>query len=80
MVKTTPKSVYTGALTSIVPFRQYLATAATRPNLLPPWWNAEKQKECEAFGESDAWSDLRKKTSKQDIINYYGDGKSANCN
>jgi hypothetical protein len=33
--KTTPPSVYTGAPSSIEPFRQYLAKAATRPNLLP---------------------------------------------
>ncbi|KAF1851614.1 uncharacterized protein K460DRAFT_362375 [Cucurbitaria berberidis CBS 394.84] len=73
--KTTPRSVYTGASSSIEPFRQYLAKAATRPNLLPPWWTADKQKECEAFGESGAWSDLRKKVTKQEMIQHYGDDK-----
>jgi splicing suppressor protein 51 len=73
--RTTPRSIYSGASSSIEPFRQYLAKAATRPNMLPPWWDAEKQKECEAFGESGAWSDLRRRTSKQEIIDYYGDDK-----
>ncbi|CAO2657805.1 Nn.00g070650.m01.CDS01 [Neocucurbitaria sp. VM-36] len=73
--KTTPRSVYTGAGSSIEPFRRYLAKAATRSSLLPSWWTADKQKECEAFGESGAWSDLRKKVTKQEMIQHYGDEK-----
>jgi splicing suppressor protein 51 len=73
--KTTPRSIYSGTSSSIEPFREYLAKAATRPNMLPPWWDADKQEECEAFGESGAWSDLRHRTSKQEIIDYYGDDK-----
>ncbi|KAJ4366120.1 hypothetical protein N0V83_007755 [Neocucurbitaria cava] len=73
--KTTPNSVYAGASSSIVPFRQYLAKAATRRNILPSWWTADKQKECEAFGESGAWSDLRRKVTKQEMIQHYGDDK-----
>lgn len=69
------RSVYTGAKSSIEPFQDYLKLAATRRNLLPPWWNAEKQKECEAFGESGAWSDLRKKVTKAETIAHYGDDK-----
>jgi splicing suppressor protein 51 len=72
--KTTPRSVYSGASSSIQPFREYLAKA-TRKNLLPPWWSAEKQKECEAFGESGAWQDLRRKVLKQEVIEHYGDEK-----
>jgi splicing suppressor protein 51 len=73
--KTTPGSIYTGASSSIAPFRQYLAKAATR-NVLPPWWNADKQKECEAFGESGAWQDLRRRVTKQEVIDHYGDQRS----
>ena len=72
--KTTPRSVYTGAPSSIEPFRGYLAKAATR-KVLPPWWDAEKQKECEAFGESGAWQDLRRRVTKQEVIQHYGDQK-----
>lgn len=57
------------------PFPQYLAKAGTRSNLLPPWWDAEKQKECEAFGKSGAWQDLRRGLSKQELIDHYGDEK-----
>ena len=74
--KKAPNSVYTGAASSIGPFRNYLALAATRPGLLPPWWTPEKQKECEAFGESGAWQDLRKKVTKQQVIQHYGDEKA----
>lgn len=74
--KVTPNSLYIGAASGIGLFRQYLAKAGTIPNLLPPWWNAEKKKECEEFGESGAWSDLRTKVSKQEVIEHYGDGKA----
>jgi splicing suppressor protein 51 len=74
--KTAPQSIYTGASSSIKPFRKYLAKASARPNVLPPWWNAAKQTECEAFGESGAWSNLRKDVNKQDIIDHYGDQKT----
>ena len=70
--KTTPQSVYTGASSSIVPSRKYLTQAAKRAGLLPTWWNAEKQKKCEAFGESGAWQDLRKRVEKQEMIQHYG--------
>lgn len=73
---TTPHSVYTGAASSIEPFRQYLTKAATRPNLLPSWWSLEKQKACEAFGESSAWNDLRRKVTKAEMIQHYGDEKA----
>ncbi|KAF1365201.1 hypothetical protein EJ07DRAFT_95384 [Lizonia empirigonia] len=71
--KTMPRSVYTGASSSAEPFRQYLDKAAARPALLPPWWTAEKSKECIIFGESGAWSDLRKAVTKQEVIQHYGD-------
>lgn len=69
-----PSSVYTGASSSIVPFREYLRLAAQIPGYLPDWWNAEKQKECEDFGESNEnWSSLKRKASKEEIIKHYGD-------
>jgi splicing suppressor protein 51 len=71
------RSVYTGASSSIEPFREYLGLAATRHNLLPPWWNAEKQKACEAFGESGVWNDLRRKVTKAEMNAHYGDEKMA---
>ncbi|KAF2820249.1 hypothetical protein CC86DRAFT_374458 [Ophiobolus disseminans] len=73
--KIAPRSINSGASSSIEPFRKYLDLAATRKNLLPPWWNAEKRKECEAFGESGAWQDLRRDVTKQQVINRYGDDK-----
>jgi mitochondrial splicing suppressor protein 51 len=73
--KIIPYSVYAGAPSSVQPFRQYLDNATARHNLLPPWWTAEKGKECAIFGESGAWSDLRKKVTKQEVIEQYGDDR-----
>lgn len=73
--KTSPPSVYTGASSSVVPFRQYLAKTETRTGLLPPWWSTDKQKECETFGQSGARNNLREKVTKQDVIQHYGDDK-----
>jgi splicing suppressor protein 51 len=72
-VKILACSIHSGYPSSIVPFRLYLDNAATRPNLLPPWWNAEKRKECEVFGERGAWNDLRCRVEKPQLIDYYGD-------
>jgi splicing suppressor protein 51 len=59
--KVDPNSVYTGATSSIQGFKQFMHLAASR-NLLPPWWSAEKLKQCEDFGENgDNWSSLRTK-------------------
>lgn len=74
-MKITPDSVYSGAGSSSKPFRQFLAQAATRSSLLPPWWSDAKVQECVEVGESGAWSDLRKKVTKTDIIERYGDGQ-----
>ncbi|KAF2033096.1 hypothetical protein EK21DRAFT_59221 [Setomelanomma holmii] len=72
--KTMPNSLYSGAASSIQPFRQYIAQASAR-KVLPSWWNDEKRKECEAFGESGAWNDLRRRVSKREIVEHYGDQK-----
>jgi splicing suppressor protein 51 len=70
--KTTPPSIYTGAASSTEPFRQYLNRATACKGLLPPWWTSEKIEECVVFGESGAWSDIRKKVTKQGVIQHYG--------
>lgn len=73
--KKSPGSIYSGASSSLVPFREFLSKASSR-KLLPAWWNAEKQGQCEALGESGAWNDLRKKVGKQEVIDHYGDQKA----
>ncbi|EEU47058.1 uncharacterized protein NECHADRAFT_78094 [Fusarium vanettenii 77-13-4] len=45
-------TIYAGADDSLPAFRQFLELAATREDLLPPWWTPEKQRECEEFGMS----------------------------
>lgn len=74
--KTAPQSIYTGATSSTKPFLQYLAKAATRASLLPPWWIDDKAQECVAFGNSGAWSDLRKEVTKDEVMQHYGDAKA----
>lgn len=71
-MKVSSQSVYVGSPSSIKPFRLYLKNAAA---LLPSWWTDAKTEECVTFGESGAWSDLRKKVTKSDITEHYGDGK-----
>jgi hypothetical protein len=73
--ETDPDSVYRGSSTSIEPFRIFVQVASSRRNLLPPWWNDTKKSECEVYGESGNWSDLRKKATKQSIMDHYGDQK-----
>ncbi|KAI1277355.1 putative MYND domain protein [Xylaria sp. FL0933] len=67
-------SIYGGAKSSITGFRKFLRLAASRPGLLPPWWNASKQKACEALGMSSSqWHDLRCAVEKSDVVEHYGD-------
>lgn len=74
--KTDAKSVYSGAASSIEGFRKYLQLASSRSKVLPPWWDADKQKDCEDLGESDTeWSNLKHKVKKQDLVDRYGDQK-----
>jgi splicing suppressor protein 51 len=74
--KPTPNSIYTGKPSSIEPFKKFLALAATRRGLLPPWWDAEHQRECEKWAESGEWNDVRKKVTKAQMIQHYGDEKA----
>ncbi|KAF2006464.1 hypothetical protein P154DRAFT_217803 [Amniculicola lignicola CBS 123094] len=69
--KQSPYSIYSGASDSVVAFRHFLDLASSRSNLLPGWWNADKQKACEEFGMSDNWSSLKAKVSKQSVIDQY---------
>ena len=70
-----PESLYTDASNSLTPFRHFLRLAASRPNLLPSWWNDAKKDECEAFGQRDSFSNLSKKTNKAEIMAYYQNPK-----
>ncbi|RYP79911.1 hypothetical protein DL770_006450 [Monosporascus sp. CRB-9-2] len=76
-----PDSVYASATNDPLPgFRRFLDKAsATTGGLLPPWWSADKQRECEDLGMSsatgDGWTSLRKKIQKGDVTDHYGDAK-----
>lgn len=73
-------SIYTpaGAANPPAGFQKYLTQAASKPGLLPPWWNEEKQKECEALAMAgDDWLALNKKVQKGDINGHYGDDRFA---
>ncbi|RYN63542.1 hypothetical protein AA0119_g12843 [Alternaria tenuissima] len=74
--KPMPDSIYTGTSSSIRPFKKFLSLAATREGLLPPWWTAEHHRGCEKFAESGEWNDVRKKVTKAQMIQHYGDDKA----
>ncbi|EFQ95321.1 hypothetical protein PTT_06719 [Pyrenophora teres f. teres 0-1] len=74
--KPMPNSIYTGKPSSIEPFKKFLSLAATRKGLLPAWWTAEHQRGCEKFAESGEWKDVRKKVTKAQMIQHYGDDKA----
>lgn len=57
-------------------FRRFMRLAGSRPGLLPPWWTAEKQRECEHFGmDSSNFQNLCGAVEKGDIIEYYRDSR-----
>ena len=68
-------TIYTGASDSTAGFRKFIQLASARANLLPSWWNSEKQKECENFGLGDNFSNLKRKVNKAAIQEHYGDDK-----
>lgn len=69
-------SLYGGASSGLNGLRKFLIKTASRPGLLPAWWNADKQKECEALGmDSSQWQDLRCKIEKSDVIEHYDDSR-----
>lgn len=69
-------SLYSGAASGLAGFRRFLGRVATKPGLLPPWWDASKKQECEALGMDESqWHDLRTAVEKGDIVDYYGDAQ-----
>jgi splicing suppressor protein 51 len=69
--RTRPRSIYSGAASSLGAFRVYVASAGAR-NLLPPWWSAEAQTACEAVAESE----LSSRLGEHDVTERYGDEKA----
>ncbi|KAL2150910.1 hypothetical protein VTH82DRAFT_6008 [Thermothelomyces myriococcoides] len=66
--------LYAGKPDGLHGFRLFIQLAGERPGLLPPWWNDEKQRECEAFGMDETnFQNLRRKVDKGGIIKHYGD-------
>lgn len=67
-------SLYDGAPNGLSGLKRFLQLVGSRRGLLPPWWNAEKQRECENLGmDSSQFQDLRCAVEKSDIIEHYGD-------
>lgn len=55
-------------------FRRFLKLTASRPGLLPPWWDDAKQKACECLGlDKSQWSCLKFAVEKSDVQEHYGD-------
>ncbi|AEO69034.1 uncharacterized protein THITE_2119025 [Thermothielavioides terrestris NRRL 8126] len=68
--------VYGGAPDGLKGLKRFVQLAASRPGLLPPWWNDEKQRECEEFGmDPSQFQNLRRPVQKSDIIEHYGDSR-----
>lgn len=67
-------SLYGGATNGLKGFRRFLRLAGARSGILPPWWNAEKQRECEELGmDASQFQNLYHAVEKSDIIEHYGD-------
>ncbi|KAI1745196.1 putative MYND domain protein [Xylaria scruposa] len=67
-----------GARSNLAGFRSFLRMAATRPGLLPSWWNADKQEKCEVLAmDSSQWHYLGRTIYRDDVIDHYGDGRCA---
>ena len=67
-------SLYGGAPNGLKGFKHFLRLTGSRRGLLPPWWNGEKQSECEGFGmDTSQFQDLRCAVEKSDVIEHYGD-------
>jgi splicing suppressor protein 51 len=53
-------------------FQRFLDLAESRAGLLPPWWNAEKRRECERIAvDRTQWSDINCTVEKGDIQERY---------
>jgi splicing suppressor protein 51 len=68
--------LYGGAPDGLPGFRRFLRLASSREGLLPPWWNAESQRECERFGMDESqYQNLTCAVEKSDILEHYGDAR-----
>ena len=66
--------MYAGKPHALVPFQRFLNFAEDFPTVLPPWWNADKRKACEAMTMDDAnWSSVKTVIEKSDVIEHYGE-------
>ncbi|PFH61460.1 hypothetical protein XA68_17291 [Ophiocordyceps unilateralis] len=66
-------SIYGGAPNGLRGFRRFLQRVEKSSGLMPPWWDADKKKECEALGMSSSqWHDLQCAVEKSDIVDHYG--------
>lgn len=53
-------------------FNKFLDLAESRLGLLPPWWNAEKRRECMRMAvDGSQWSDINSAVEKHDIQDHY---------
>jgi len=71
-------SIYAGVKNPLPGFRRYMRLVKSCRDLLPSWWNPEKEKECEKFGmdkTNDSWYDLHCAIEKSDIIEHYSDSR-----
>lgn len=67
-------SLYGGAPNGSVGFGKFLGRVASRPGLLPAWWNETKKRECEQLGvTAGQWFDLGASVEKSDIMEHYGE-------
>lgn len=66
-------SIYGEAPNGLKGLGRFIQLAGSRPGLLPSWWNADKQRDCESFGMSPVFQNLCGAVEKSDIIEHYGD-------
>lgn len=74
----TEGSVFAGEAHSLPAFKRMLHLAERRKGLLPPWWSADKAKECIELGmkeikRGENWSSLFAGPDESDIIEHYRD-------
>ncbi|KAF3766013.1 hypothetical protein M406DRAFT_223444, partial [Cryphonectria parasitica EP155] len=70
-------SLYAPGVTDAMPgFRRFLGLVEAKRGVLPSWWSAEKERECERLGGGGGgWSSLRRKIEKSDVLAHYRDEK-----